>query len=196
MGVCAGGLICVRAGGGRGAGCGMVLDACSNMQKLEHLDLSSNSIGGDGRRSLFTSLPSCPSLKVLVMEGNSLSDHDMQALADAVARCGITTLRLARNSIADAGAASLAAALKKSRSLTAVDLSTNGIGDCGVEVLGEALAALPHLTSLNLSHNPFTPASEAALRAAAPASLSLEATPAPPLPEESPKKKKSSRASA
>ena len=42
----------------------MVLDACSNMQSLQHLDLSSNGIGGDGRRSLFTSLPSCTSLKV------------------------------------------------------------------------------------------------------------------------------------
>ena len=174
----------------------MVLDACSNMQKLEHLDMSSNGIGGDGRRSLFTSLPSCPSLKVLVLEGNSINCHDLQALADAVARCGIATLRLARNRIADAGAASLAAALKKSKSLTAVDVSTNSISDSGAEALGDALPALPHLSSLNLSNNPFAPASEAALRAAAPASLSLEATPAPPMPDESPKKKSSSRASA
>jgi hypothetical protein len=30
------------------AGCAMVLDACSNMPMLSHLDLSSNGVGGDG----------------------------------------------------------------------------------------------------------------------------------------------------
>ena len=31
------------------SGCAMVLDACSNMPQLSHLDLSSNGVGGDGR---------------------------------------------------------------------------------------------------------------------------------------------------
>ena len=130
------------------------------------------------------------------MEDNSLNCHDMVALADAVPRCGITTLLLARNRLADAGATSLAAALKKSKSLTAVDLSSNSIGDSGSQALAALLSDLPHLSSLNLSQNPFSAASEEALRGAALPSLALEATPAPPLPDESPKKKKGVRASA
>lgn len=133
---------------------------------------------------------------MIALEGNSLNCHDMVALADAVARCGISTLLLSRNQIANAGAASLASALKKAKSLTALDISSNDIGDAGIAELSALLPAVPHLASLNVSHNPFSAASEEALQAAAPPSLALQATPSPPLPDDSPKKKKGGRAAA
>jgi len=77
-----------------------------------------------------------------------------------------TTLRLADNSIGDAGAAALAEAVKVSATLTTLHLGGNGIGPAGAAALAEAVKVSATLTTLDLRGNKIDAAASAAVAVA------------------------------
>eukprot|EP00930_Biecheleria_cincta_P070298 TRINITY_DN57940_c0_g1_i1.p1 TRINITY_DN57940_c0_g1~~TRINITY_DN57940_c0_g1_i1.p1 ORF type:complete len:260 (+),score=47.01 TRINITY_DN57940_c0_g1_i1:158-937(+) len=66
----------------------------------------------------------------------------------------VTSVYLCGNSLGNAGAASVAAALEAGTPLTFLDLRSNGIGDAGAESLAKSLTSCRKLSSLDLWFNP------------------------------------------
>lgn len=144
---------------------------------LRLLDLSANSIGDRGLRTLAqaflespppasTAPPGIPpddaaaafgGLSELTLSRNGLSSDSAPYLARGLAnRPHLCTLRLHRNELSNAGAITLAQALSLGAGcgLTDIVLSENGIGDDGAAAFGEALASAKcRLTRLDLAHN-------------------------------------------
>ena len=92
-----------------------------------------------------------------------------------------TSLRLADNSIGDAGAAALAEAVKVSATLTTLHLGGNGIGADGAAALAEAVKVSASLTTLHLTDNSIGAAGAAALAEAVKISVTLTALAHTPL---------------
>ena len=92
-------------------------------------------------------------------ELESIGDADAAVLAAALeTNTTLTNLNLAHNNIGFAGAESLATALKTNTTLTNLDLSWNNLGPAGAELLAISLKTNTTLTNLNLSRNKLGPA--------------------------------------
>ncbi len=88
-----------------------------------------------------------------------LQNDDIKILAKALENnTTLKVLKLASNTIKNAGVQHIANGLKSNTTLKALDLSYNIIGDAGVQHLAEALENNNSLQELNLSHNEFADA--------------------------------------
>jgi hypothetical protein len=130
----------------------LALAASMPSSSMKRLVLWNNAISDAGFALLAAGLRGQRTLRWLDAGGNGATDTGAAALAAALPWCSITTLSLADNIVSDAGAASLAGALRDSTSLTSLDLSKNAIGVQGASALAGALRASA-LVSLLLSVN-------------------------------------------
>lgn len=92
--------------------------------------------------------------KELHLDEGDIGDGEAAMLAEALVRTTSNTLFLSDNAIGDAGAVSIAGALKK-RNVTVkeVDLSGNRIGDIGASSLVEALEANSAILEMGVDRN-------------------------------------------
>lgn len=119
-------------------------------------DLTDCAIGDAGAKALSVALCSAnaPPLREVRLGGNMLSDAGAHSLASALRRhTQLTTLQLERNVIGPEGAAALAAALPLSASLRRLDLAHNRAAARGVAALAEVLPYCARLETLRLEHN-------------------------------------------
>lgn len=102
---------------------------------------------GAGHLAALARCPYLLRLRTLDLEGNDLTDADVQTLAASPNLNQLTTLLLWNNRVGDAGLAALARAdLPR---LTRLDLSRNGVGDAGVAALaGSSLVGRLQLLDL------------------------------------------------
>ena len=124
-------------------------------------------------------LPRLPQLTSLAMRDNGAGHMAAATIATALCQraCRLSTVNLGENHIDDRGAASLADALRDSRSLTELQLRDNGITDVGAIALANALdPRWAPLSALDLSANAGITAHSAPHFAHA-----LSASPPPPL---------------
>ncbi|EKX35202.1 hypothetical protein GUITHDRAFT_54507, partial [Guillardia theta CCMP2712] len=95
---------------------------------LQHLQLYSNNISDVGGRELLESLRGSTSLRSLDLAGNLLS-CDCLLGPELALPSQLTSLSLAHNLLADAGAEALARCARESSSLTRIDVSGNFMGE-------------------------------------------------------------------
>ena len=95
----------------------------------------------------------------------SMADECVVTIAESLSSTNVTELSLYRNTITDAGVASLSQALQTAAcQVTTLNLSENQITDAGVASLCQALqTAACQVTTLNLSENQITDAGVASL---------------------------------
>jgi uncharacterized protein (TIGR02996 family) len=139
------------------------LASSPHLRRLEALDVYRNNVADAGLQALARA-PWLAGLRLLNLRDNEVSAVGVRALADRT-HTRLTTLRLGRNPIRDAGASALAGASLLA-GLASLDLDDCGLGEAGAR----ALADSPHLRSLitlELDHN-FLGAAGAAALAGAP----------------------------
>jgi hypothetical protein len=118
------------------------------------MDLSCNSIGAEGARSLAAALDNNSTLTSLDLHDNEIGAEGARSLATALDNnATLTSLDLRRNNIGAEGARSLAAALRNNATLTSLELRGNNIGAEGARLLAAALDNNATLTSLDLAWN-------------------------------------------
>ena len=152
--------------------------AGATLSKLDHLDLSSNSISGGGLGSLASCLPRA--LSALDLSGNPLGDAGLARFGSGAVASGclaqLGRLYLDRTQVGDEDCRALAAAAAGRGpsdatplpQLAELWLSNNRIGDGGAAALFGALGggAMPALGDLRLQFNQLGDAAIAALVAA------------------------------
>ncbi|GIL74106.1 hypothetical protein Vretifemale_4164, partial [Volvox reticuliferus] len=134
----------------------------TTMLTLTHVDLSDCDLGTAGAVDVLAAVPSCPSIRALLLGGNSIGDDvtkefesiarraSASASASASANCdganagpltGLRTLGLDRNALTDAGAATMVSILYDYNvGVTALDLSGNvGLSTATAEALVRSL---------------------------------------------------------
>ncbi|KAL8548330.1 hypothetical protein ACS0TY_007598 [Phlomoides rotata] len=102
---------------------------------------------------------SAPSLQVLDMAGNGISDEAAPALASCIAsKRSLTKLNLGENSLKDEGAIIIAKELQRRthNELCEVDVHKNMIGSYGATAIAKAVLMKP-LKVLNITHNHISP---------------------------------------
>lgn len=130
-----------------------VAEQLPNLTALRVLNLSHNSIGDSGARTLAARLRHCP-LETLDLSYNSIGNHGLIALASQLQENeSLHTLDLGYNLISDIGVEKLATKLHLCRELTVLVLSGNTIGDAGVTALATGLPNCSKLTTLELGEN-------------------------------------------
>lgn len=130
------------------------LTSWPGMKRLRSLNLSGNSIGRRGLRTLLAS-PRATGLKTLMLVGNDLSRAAMQEFAAARPKLQLDVLNLRDNVIGDHGATELARA-SCLREVKVLELDRCEIHSSGARRLAKApfLGSLRHL---NVNHNSFGP---------------------------------------
>ncbi|WP_341757468.1 hypothetical protein [Candidatus Tisiphia endosymbiont of Ditula angustiorana] len=94
------------------------------------------------------------SITTLYLNGEHIGEAGAKSLAEALKdNKSITTLDLRNNQIGDAGAKGLAEALKINQSITTLHLHYNQIADAGAKGLAEGLKINPYITTLSLHNN-------------------------------------------
>nr|GLL33150.1 RAN GTPase-activating protein 1 [Ipomoea trifida] len=170
-----------RVGSEGGCALSKALEACTHLKKL---DLRDNMFGADAGVVLSRVLPrffdlteiylsylnledegsiaianalkeSAPSLEILEMAGNDITEKAAHAFAACIAaKQFLTTLNLAENELKDEGAIIIAKALEDGRSqLNEVDMSTNSIRRAGARCLAQAVVSKPGFKVLNINGN-------------------------------------------
>lgn len=143
--------------------------------QLKSLYLHRNKIGDEGFAAIVKAIPSVPSLEVLMVSQNKLTDDSMKAfaaLAGTQGGAGIKQISLQRNKIGDNGMRHFAKAIAAGAlpNLEWFFMSENDIGDEGVIAFAEAIqgGACPKLARVALQGNHFgDPAMKALARALA-----------------------------
>jgi hypothetical protein len=104
--------------------------------------------------ALAAALPRLRALTALTMRDNGTGHLAAATLASALRSplCRLESLNLSENYVDDRGAASLAGALRASRTLAELNLRDNGVTDVGAAALAQALPG-SRLAALDLSSN-------------------------------------------
>jgi len=134
----------------------------STVNKVEELDLRSNSIGPDGTKAIAALCAVRGSLTSLTLSYNSLKDEGVGAICEAIKsnkETKIAVLEIAGNSLSPAGAESVVAMAAVTGSLTELTLSDNRLKDEGISVICEAIQSNKQtkLATLNISDCSFGP---------------------------------------
>lgn len=121
---------------------------------LESLDLSYNSVGHEGAMSIAQVLQTNRSLTSLHLGGNGIGPTGARVMMAAIdANHVVTTLHIGHNNIKQAGAKSVAEVLQRNASLTNLGLGFNKMGQGGAELIANALKSNHTLTALYLGGN-------------------------------------------
>eukprot|EP00767_Chilomastix_cuspidata_P001869 gnl/Chilomastix_cuspidata/1995.p1 GENE.gnl/Chilomastix_cuspidata/1995~~gnl/Chilomastix_cuspidata/1995.p1 ORF type:complete len:432 (+),score=156.77 gnl/Chilomastix_cuspidata/1995:1302-2597(+) len=123
------------------------------LARLRNLSLANNGIGNAGVLQLAELLPFLPRLEKLFLWNCGIDQYGLSPVAPALKHVRLTNLDLSYNHIRDAGADSLAVALRKMPTLRVLSLSGCGISHKSAASLAETLAAL-RLSKLVLGLNP------------------------------------------
>ncbi len=129
----------------------------SNNKNLESLNLSRNggSFSAIGLRCLSDVIPTALNLREVNLEGNSINDECLQALAVGLRKhCTLERLDLTSNAIGSEGLRALAAA--EITSLRWLSLANNDFNDEAWKALAEVVESLCNMEALNLSRNRIT----------------------------------------
>jgi hypothetical protein len=116
-----------------------------------------------------------PKLRLLNLGGNSIGDAGARALAAALPiATALESLDLSSNAIGSGGACALAQALPRAGRLAVLNLQSNAIGDEGTRALAGALPGLALLKELWLGGNLIGDEGACALAAVLPSAPALE----------------------
>mmetsp|Transcript_4287 Transcript_4287/g.12437 ORF Transcript_4287/g.12437 Transcript_4287/m.12437 type:complete len:2062 (+) Transcript_4287:1297-7482(+) len=132
----------------------MLCDKFKGLNALAELNLSGNSLGGDGCRLVISALASLPHFVSLDLSNNGVEVKGCVVMCTALkSLSNLSRLNFSKNGIGTKGCDHLRAALSDLPCLEHLDLSYNGIGVQGFAVLKEVLSGLLALKSLVLSNN-------------------------------------------
>ena len=124
---------------------------------IEDLDISENSIGVEGARTLgsFLKANKSKTLASLSLAANSIGDEGVVALVDGLkSNESLRALYLSYCRISDEGAIALASLLEHGSYLETLRLHVNGIGEAGTKALANGLKRNKHLRHLGVQKNP------------------------------------------
>jgi len=122
-------------------------------QKCADFALNHNPVGAESVESIAKMLPLHDSLENVAIEDASLGDRELELLAAGLEKTNLKTLRLGRNKLTAAGAASLVKILASNEQLSELHLESNQLGDAGIAVLAEGASKHKTLRVLNLADN-------------------------------------------
>jgi Ran GTPase-activating protein (RanGAP) involved in mRNA processing and transport len=128
---------------------------------LEMLDISQNSIGDIGINAILEAIENNSCLRELNLTNNSISGEGAIAFATVLRNpnFALKKLYINNNSIGDNGVIALSTVLRHPNStLETLGISKNSIGEMGVNALTNALENNCTLKELSIDMNPITPA--------------------------------------
>ena len=121
---------------------------------VQKLDMSNNSISGDGAAAISDSLKINVSLQELNLGWNNITTKGAKKIAEAIqVTKTLQTLNLSSNNISDDGTAAISDSLKINVSLQELNLTKNNITAKGAKKIAEAIQVTKTLQTLHLSSN-------------------------------------------
>ena len=120
-----------------------------------YLDLKYQNLKPDDFLQLTNALFQNTSIISINLEYNQIGESTDLLIPLLAQNTSITNINLSSNRLRNAGAISLAEALKQNNYLTSIDLSNNTIGDRGAMSLAEAFKQNNSITRINFNNNMF-----------------------------------------
>jgi Ran GTPase-activating protein (RanGAP) involved in mRNA processing and transport len=139
---------------GNWIGCDDALALAGSLQanrSLTELRLGHSEMEGEATTAVIAALQNNPHvrLRVLILDGESISQPDATSLAEVVQRSRtLERLKLCGCYMGDEGVTALAAGIGRSRTLQRLDLSATSFGAAGATALAAAVATCPAFTAL------------------------------------------------
>ena len=131
-------------------------DSLNGFGNLLELNLSCNSIGGNGAKAFADALKNFSNLNLtsLNLSSNSIGSDGAKALADVLKHCTVLgTLDISDNNIRVAGVKALAGALEYCSDLHTLNIACNSLHKDGAVALADLLKHCPNLCKLIIADN-------------------------------------------
>ena len=131
-------------------------DALNGFGNLLKLNLSCNSIGDDGTKTLADALKNCSNLILtsLNLSSNSIDSVGAKSLADVLKHCpALGTLDISNNNIRVAGVKALAGSLKYCKDLHTLNIACNSLHCNDAVALADLIKRCPTLCKLIIADN-------------------------------------------